>query len=125
QASGNVFTAVVDSANVAYHKGMPWHFSLPQVDLVVRALEQEGERPLVVIAEKYISRVYEDASPRSEKRQFRYMQTSENIAIVNRWRAKSQVYECSDEASDDWYWVYATVAFDDAPMTVISNDRSR
>lgn len=36
-----------------------------------------------------------------------------------------QIYECSDEASDDWYWLYAAVAFDDIPMTVISNDRTR
>ena len=36
-----------------------------------------------------------------------------------------QLYECSDEASDDWYWMYAAVAFDDIPMTVISNDRTR
>lgn len=31
--------------------------SLPQVDLMVQALEAKGERPLVVIAEKYIDRV--------------------------------------------------------------------
>lgn len=36
-----------------------------------------------------------------------------------------QVFECSDEASDDWYWMYAAVAFDDIPMTVISNDKTR
>ena len=35
------------------------------------------------------------------------------------------MYECSDEASDDWYWLYAAVAFDDIPMKVISNDRTR
>ena len=32
-------------------------YSLPQVDLMVQALESKGERPLVVIAEKYIDRV--------------------------------------------------------------------
>lgn len=31
--------------------------SLPQVDLMVQALEAKGERPLVVIAEKYIDRI--------------------------------------------------------------------
>lgn len=31
--------------------------SLPQVDLMVQALEAKGERPLVVIAEKYMDRV--------------------------------------------------------------------
>lgn len=31
--------------------------SLPQVDLMVQALEAKGERPLVLIAEKYIDRV--------------------------------------------------------------------
>ena len=37
--------------------------SLPQVDLMVQALEAKGERPLVVIAEKYIDRVGDTADP--------------------------------------------------------------
>lgn len=45
------------------HDSYPSHvtvnrfFSLPQVDLMVRALEAKGERPLVIIAERYIDRV--------------------------------------------------------------------
>lgn len=35
--------------------------SLPQVDLMVQELESRGERPLVVVAEKYMDRV-EDTS---------------------------------------------------------------
>ncbi|CAM9646976.1 unnamed protein product [Ectocarpus sp. 13 AM-2016] len=92
---------------------------------MVQALEAKGERPLVLIAEKYIDRVgdlYDNSPARGG---FRYMSNPLNKAIVKRWRAKSQLYECSDEASDDWYWMYATVAFDDIPMTVISNDRTR
>ncbi|CBN74821.1 multidrug resistance pump, putative [Ectocarpus siliculosus] len=125
RADGKTYTAVIDSANVAYHKGSAFHFSLPQVDLMVQALEAKGERPLVLIAEKYIDRVgdlYDNSPARGG---FRYMSNPLNKAIVKRWRAKSQLYECSDEASDDWYWMYATVAFDDIPMTVISNDRTR
>ncbi|CAM9659818.1 unnamed protein product, partial [Laminaria digitata] len=126
QAAGKTYTAVIDSANVAYHKGNPWHFSLPQVDLMVQALEAKGERPLVVIAEKYIDRVGDTADPTPTVHgKFKYMTSNLNKAIVKRWRAKSQIYECSDEASDDWYWLYAAVAFDDIPMTVISNDRTR
>ncbi|CAM9325994.1 unnamed protein product, partial [Sphacelaria rigidula] len=126
RANGKTFTAVIDSANVAYHRGNPRHFSLPQVDLVVQALEAKGERPLVVIAEKYIDRVDEHYQASMQMRnRFRYMRTPLNQAIVKRWRSKSQVFECSDEASDDWYWMYAAVAFDDIPMTVISNDKTR
>ncbi|CAM9440644.1 unnamed protein product [Scytosiphon promiscuus] len=126
RADGKTYTAVIDSANVAYHKGNAFHFSLPQVDLMVHALEAKGERPLVVIAEKYIDRVgdlYDNTMP--TRGSFRYMSNPLNKAIVKRWRAKSQLYECSDEASDDWYWMFAAVAFDDIPMTVISNDRTR
>eukprot|EP00903_Cladosiphon_okamuranus_P011557 g10877.t2 len=126
RVDGKTYTAVIDSANVAYHKGSAFHFSLPQVDLMVRALEKKGERPLVVIAEKYIDRVgdlYDNVTPGVGS--FKYMSNPLNKAIVKRWRAKSQLYECSDEASDDWYWMYAAVAFDDIPMTVISNDRTR
>ncbi|CAM9352983.1 unnamed protein product, partial [Hapterophycus canaliculatus] len=126
RAAGKTYTAVIDSANVAYHKGNAFHFSLPQVDLMVHALEAKGERPLVVIAEKYIDRVgdlYDNTIP--TRGSFKYMSNPLNKAIVKRWRAKSQLYECSDEASDDWYWMFAAVAFDDIPMTVISNDRTR
>ena len=46
-------------------------------------------------------------------------------AFIAEWRANDELYECARGLYDDWFWMYASVADDDAQTKVVTNDGMR
>jgi len=116
---------IIDAANVAYasQNVEGGYFNHYQVNLVVKALEGKGHRVLILIPERYMK----DTIPNSTRyRQAKKSEVSgECKLIMKEWQDKGDIYIVPDQANDDWYWMYASVAFDASPAMVISNDMMR
>lgn len=97
---------VVDGANAGFAGGAPF-LELRRVDAVVRACEQRGRRPLVVLHARHVHR----AAPRDRP-------------LVRAWRRRGQLYACPAGGNDDWYWLAAAVAAG-AGGWLVSNDEMR
>mmetsp|Transcript_67913 Transcript_67913/g.136648 ORF Transcript_67913/g.136648 Transcript_67913/m.136648 type:complete len:701 (+) Transcript_67913:178-2280(+) len=113
------FTVVVDGANVAYcnQNFAGGHFSFEQINLVVEALESEGETPLVVLPSCYADgkSVPNCTSGRAfgagDIKNLRRQVSSEEDKLRRKWRGNKMLYSPRFQwAHDDWYWLYATVA---------------
>ena len=100
---GERFTAIIDGPNVAYFARGNVHYS--QVQLVVDELERLGERPLVVMPEKYVSSSFRLAG-------LGYTQKlSENeIDIMTSLIDSEKLYTVPTHCLDDYYWMIASVS---------------
>ncbi|CAM9237688.1 unnamed protein product, partial [Scytosiphon promiscuus] len=113
------YTTVVDGCNVAYYgqNKEGGKFQISQVDLMARQLEEEGERVLVVLPERYL-RPCVPNSARSRRRKVRSpvalgVRTDEDLEAIDGWRERQMLYSCANGTDDDLFWMYFTVSSDD------------
>ncbi|CAM9249804.1 unnamed protein product [Chrysoparadoxa australica] len=127
-AEGCQYTAIIDAPNVAYfgQNCLGGSFQIAQIDQVVLALQREGEKPLVVCPARYLKKEVPNTTRFAKQGKNKWTVLSpEALLVIDRWHNEGLLYVCSDSVNDDWYWMYASVAFDDAPCNVISNDLMR
>ena len=128
------FTHIVDGPNVAYRAQnfAGGSFSYVQVDLACRALrESTGRPPLLVLPSHYVGEEAGATVPNhtssSANTTREHVLTAAEAARVATWRrgdGDALLWACVDGASDDWYWMYATVVAG-AEARVLSNDEMR
>ena len=140
------FTVAVDAANIAYYRQnfAGGHFSFKQIDAVVTALQEDGERPLIIIPRKYLKDSVPNHSANDShlqpQRRKRQVVTKEDDSIRQRWQDEGIMYTPRFPwADDDWYWMYLTVAHEDPSVggpvgtvnaaarhaSVVTNDETR
>jgi hypothetical protein len=95
------YTAIVDGPNVAYFGHGNVHYS--QVWEVVQELQRLGERPLVVMPQKYLSRSFW-LSGLGKVQEL----SDQDQAIID--KLKDCMYVVQSTCLDDYYWMIASVA---------------
>ncbi|GAX09315.1 hypothetical protein FisN_32Hh011 [Fistulifera solaris] len=95
------YTAIVDGPNVAYFGHGNVHYS--QVWEVVQELQRLGERPLVVMPQKYLSRSFW-LSGLGKVQEL----NDQDQAIID--KLKDCMYVVPSTCLDDYYWMLASVA---------------
>ena len=128
------FTHIVDGPNVAYRSQnfAGGSFSYVQVDLACRTLrESTGRPPLLVLPSHYVGEEAGATVPNhtssSANTTREHVLTAAEAARVATWRrgdGDARLWVCVEGASDDWYWMYATVVAG-AEARVLSNDEMR
>ena len=98
---GEPFTAIVDGANVGYYmqnfdKG---GFSYHQIKFMVDTLESRGEKPLVVLPNKYNQTNYVYTS----KNQYQRLSQSD-VGIMKDLKHRDMLYTVPPRCLDDLYW---------------------
>ncbi len=135
------YTAVIDAANAGYFYQPHLHgrFSYINVEALRRKLVELGEKPLIVIAGKYMdtnraSYVRTTSRKIRDTRRWRYLPYGRELLsdldfeIRDQWESLGCVYEAPISANDDLYWLYAALV--DNPATpqgivAVTNDRMR
>jgi len=98
---GDVFTTIIDGANVGYYGHNRIHYS--SIRKVVEKLESKGERPLVVMPEKYTQSSFQASKF--------YQKLSEKDLEVIEWlREKKIMYTVPRLVLDDYFWMLASVS---------------
>jgi hypothetical protein len=100
---GEPFTAIIDGPNVAYFGHGNVHYS--QVQCTVQELEKMGERPLVVMPQKYMSPSFWVAGL-----SFTQELSQNDLDIIENLKAEGKVYTVPSSCLDDYYWMLASVA---------------
>ena len=99
---GKPFTAIVDGANVAY---FGWgKVNIHQLNLMVNALEEQGEHPLVVFPQKYTRRKFH-----LRQRMLQVLK-DEEMELLDGLKEKEQMYVVPPMCLDDLYWMLASVS---------------
>jgi hypothetical protein len=107
ERQGKPYTAFLDGANIGFNSQNfeNGRFSFHQIQLVVDALEQRGETPLVICPTKYmhntIYRIHFDSVQKM---------TSEEINIRSELIRKRQMYVVPPGFSDDHFWMIASAS---------------
>jgi len=90
------YTVVIDGGNVGFYDSNA-------IDVLRKQLEAEGERVLIIAA----------YSTRYDKR------------LIQEWKSAGVFFQSYNWEVDDWFWVYATIAYDDHLVHLVSNDMMR
>uniref|UniRef100_A0A0E0CDF0 ribonuclease P n=1 Tax=Oryza meridionalis TaxID=40149 RepID=A0A0E0CDF0_9ORYZ len=105
------YEAIVDGANIALYQQnfAEGGFSLTQLDAVVTELRDRcnGKWPLVVLHNKRVAKLMENAS---------------NRHLIETWRANGALYTSPIGSNDDWYWLYAAIRLN---CLLVTNDEMR
>lgn len=102
EREGEPFTAIVDGANVAFFgRGI---VDYQQIKMVVNGLEDMGERPLIIIPQKYAHRKFH------VRRGFIQELNEEAMAIVEELEEAGKLYKVPKRCLDDYYWMLASVS---------------
>jgi Zc3h12a-like Ribonuclease NYN domain len=113
QREGEPFTVVVDAANVAYYLQNfdEGRFSFHQIQFVVDALEKLGERPLVILPNKYsLPYFYVTIGIGSARGPKKQVQTPEELEILSGLRESGKLYVVPAGCLDDYFWIIASVS---------------
>jgi Zc3h12a-like Ribonuclease NYN domain len=113
QREGEPFTVVVDAANVAYYLQNfdEGRFSFHQIQFVVDALEKLGERPLVILPNKYsLPYFYVTIGIGSARGPKKQVQTPEELQLLTGLRESGKVYVVPAGCLDDYFWIIASVS---------------
>lgn len=99
---GKPFTAIVDGANVAYFGlgSINYH----QVKLMVDALEEMGETPLVVIPQKYAQNKF------YLRKGYIQELTPPQLQILDDLNESGKLYQVPQRCLDDYYWMLSSVS---------------
>jgi proteinaceous RNase P len=83
--------------------------NIEQLDAVVTELRDRynGKWPLVVLHNKRIAKLMENAS---------------NRHLIETWRANGALYTSPIGSNDDWYWLYAAIRLN---CLLVTNDEMR
>jgi len=100
---GKPFTVVVDGANVAYFRA-DGGFNYHQLRQMVRALENLGEKVLVVIPQKYTQNKFFINNRKVQKL------TKPQMDIIDEFSSKEQLYSVPLGCLDDYYWMMSSVS---------------
>eukprot|EP00903_Cladosiphon_okamuranus_P019498 g17931.t1 len=111
---GVKFTTVVDGCNVAYYgqNKEGGKFQISQVDLLAKQLEEEGERVLVVLPERYLRPCVPNSARSRRGKNPPSALSDEDLRTIEGWRQRQMVYSCANGADDDLFWMYFTVSPD-------------
>lgn len=99
---GMPFTAIVDGANVAYHRTGIINYHLIRV--MVQTLESMGETVLVIMPQKYAQKKFH-----LRKQHVQELNQSQ-MDIIERLTSNGQLYLVPAGCLDDYYWMIASVA---------------
>jgi len=99
---GPIFTTIVDGANVAYYGRSNVHYS--SLKKVVEKLESMGERPLVVMPEKYTSKSWACRPNFYQKR------TQKDEEVIEWLKDNEMMYIVPRLNLDDYFWMLASVS---------------
>eukprot|EP00536_Pseudo-nitzschia_multiseries_P012512 jgi/Psemu1/244629/estExt_Genewise1.C_4820015 len=102
EREGNLFTTIVDGANVAYYGHSNVHYS--SLKRVVEKLESMGERPLVVMPEKYTWKKF-FVRPRYYQKL-----TEKDLEVIEWLKEREIVYVVPRYVLDDYFWMLASVS---------------
>jgi len=102
EREGNLFTTIVDGANVAYYGHSNVHYS--SLKKVVEKLESMGERPLVVMPEKYTWKKF------SVRPKYYQKLTEKDQEVIQWLREKEIMYIVPRYVLDDYFWMLASVS---------------
>jgi len=117
----------VDAPNVAYNRQNfeGGRFSFQQVEMVLRALQAEGHRAFVLLPWKYMQPVIPNhARYTGYSSSSRHELTPEEQSIIDKWEEEGVLGVTPFGASDDWFWMMASVSGDQG-VYVVSNDQMR
>jgi len=121
KGSKNV-SAVIDGANVAFtgsHMKGRRAFKPSQVDMLCANLERDGKKVLIILSEGYTVKRINNVGGAS----IRIGEAELNL--FKRWEKEGKLYVTPKGANDDWFWIYAGVAFDHCNPVVYTNDEMR
>mmetsp|Transcript_300 Transcript_300/g.558 ORF Transcript_300/g.558 Transcript_300/m.558 type:complete len:546 (-) Transcript_300:164-1801(-) len=113
-------TAIIDGANIAYighHLQGSSLFKPQQIDTLCSKLEEEGLRVLIVLPARYTHKSILKKHPN--------LKMDETLDMFKRWNEEEKLYLTPVNVNDDWFWLYAGVAFDDSNPLVVTNDKMR
>lgn len=107
EREGEPLTAIVDGANVGYHGQNHGNgrFSFHQIMFVVEKLESVGERPLVVLPEKYMRPYF-----LSSVGDFRQRQSDDERHVRDKLMESGKMYLVARGCTDDLYWILSSIA---------------
>lgn len=88
-------------------------------------LESKGENVLVVWPERYMNKLIPNSTRFASLTRRRTALSDECLALMADWESRGMLYRAPDGANDDWLWMVATVAYDNLPVLVVSNDLMR
>lgn len=99
---GEPFTCIIDGANVAYY-GIGC-INYHQIKLMVKSLEKMGEKPLVIMPQKY-------AQKKFHLRQGYVQELPESqMAILQEMEDTGMLYKVPHRCLDDYYWMLSSVS---------------
>ncbi|KAG8387511.1 hypothetical protein BUALT_Bualt02G0028700 [Buddleja alternifolia] len=104
------YETVIDGANIGLYQQNfeEGGFSIAQLDAVVKEVHnQSKKRPLVVMHNKRVRSLLEDASKRE---------------LIEEWMDQGVLYGTPYGSNDDWYWLYAAVKL---KCLLVTNDEMR
>lgn len=109
---GKAFTAIVDGPNIAYYMQnfQQGTFNFHQIKFVVDALENMGEKVLVILPKKY---TYDRFSIQKATRIVKQTLSLKEKKIRDDLIATGRVYVVPVGSLDDFYWMYASVSMDE------------
>ncbi|CAM9211126.1 unnamed protein product [Ectocarpus sp. 12 AP-2014] len=112
------FTTVVDGCNVAYYgqNKEGGKFEISQVDLMVRQLERNGERVLVILPERYLRPCVPNSARSRRGKNPSSALSDEDLETIDGWRQRHMLYSCANGTDDDLFWMYFTVSSDAAAI---------
>jgi pentatricopeptide repeat protein len=101
QLGEQAYTAFIDGPNVAYYGHGDIHYS--QVKLIFDHLVRMGEKPLVIMPQKYIAKRFSLHAGRMQEL------TSKEMEIMTSLTQNEQMYAVPLNCLDDYYWMLASV----------------
>ncbi|CAM9954689.1 unnamed protein product, partial [Hapterophycus canaliculatus] len=108
----------VDGCNVAYYgqNKEGGKFQISQVDLMARQLEEDGERVLVVLPERYLRPCVPNSARSRRRKNPPSALSDEDLEAIDGWRRRQMLYSCANGTDDDLFWMYFTVSSDGRPV---------
>ena len=113
---GDPFTAIMDGPNIAYYGHGDVHYR--QIELVLEELERLGERPLVVMPQKYTAQSFWVAGLG-----FTQELSEKDMSIIKKLIDNRKMYVVPSGCLDDYYWMLASVA--NQPGDLSNTDTNR
>ncbi|CAM9587721.1 unnamed protein product [Chrysoparadoxa australica] len=116
-------TMIFDAANIGWHNKevSDGVYRFDQVEKIYQQCLELGYEVLLIIPARYSQGQYIP----SVNKKHRQHRSGKDASIIRKWRRDGVLYECNHGTDDDWYWIYASVARDDAMPLVITNDKMR
>ena len=113
EREGEPFTAIIDGANIGYYlqNFEQGRFSFHQIQFVVDTLEKIGERPLVILPNKYTrDQFYTTIGAGASSSSGVQVVTPEEVSIRSTLLEEGKMFVVPRGFLDDYYWILASVS---------------